>query len=245
VSDAPLIEIEGLSYRWPGRGGFGLAIAALRLERGEKVLLVGPSGTGKSTLLALIAGIVTPSAGRISILGEDITRLSAARRDRFRAEHLGIVFQMFNLLPYGSALDNVVLPLSFAPGRRRRLGGRPAQLAEARRLLAALDLDPDRIGGRAAAGLSVGQQQRVAAARALIGGPELLVADEPTSALDPDIRDRFLALLVAELERNRAGLLMVSHDPALAPRFDKVLRLADVIAPDAGAPSPTPAEGVP
>jgi putative ABC transport system ATP-binding protein len=199
------------------------------------VLLVGASGSGKSTLLALVAGIVAPSAGRLTVLGADMASLSATARDRFRAEHLGIVFQMFNLLPYGSALDNVLLPLSFAPKRRGRLGPAAAQVAEARRLLAALGLDPDGIGPRRASELSVGQQQRVAAARALIGSPELVIADEPTSALDPDIRDRFLELVLAELALSGAGLLMVSHDPALGPRFDRVVRLADMVGSPAGS----------
>ncbi|MDX2155374.1 MAG: ATP-binding cassette domain-containing protein [Hyphomicrobiaceae bacterium] len=226
---APLIELDRVHYRWPGRTGFGMAVERLRIERAERVLLVGPSGTGKSTLLALIAGIVAPHAGHIRVLGEDIANMRASARDRFRAEHMGIVFQMFNLLPYGSAIDNILLPLSFAPRRRGRIGKPAAQVLEACRLLTQLGLDPASIGPRRAAELSVGQQQRVAAARALIGGPELVIADEPTSALDPDIRDKFLGLVLAEIARSGAGLLMVSHDPALSPRFDRVVHLGDVV----------------
>ncbi len=226
-----LVDIQSVHYRWPGLDGFGLDIAELALDRRERVLLIGPSGSGKSTLLALVAGIVPPEAGRIVVAGQDLGQLSASARDRFRAEHMGVIFQMFNLLPYGSAIDNVLLPLSFAPLRRGRVGNALQQRTEAQRLLSRLGLDPERVGAKRAADLSVGQQQRVAAARALIGAPDLIVADEPTSALDPEIRDQFLDLLFAELDRAGAGLLMVSHDPALEPRFDRVVRLADVIRP--------------
>jgi putative ABC transport system ATP-binding protein len=232
-----LLEVEAIRYRWPGEAGFTLAVPELSLERGERLLLIGPSGSGKSTLLALIAGIVAPLEGHIRVLGEDIARLGASARDRFRAEHMGVVFQMFNLLPYGSAVDNVLLPLSFAPVRRKRLGSQAAQEAEARRLLARLGLDGSAIARRRAADLSVGQQQRVAAARALIGRPELMIADEPTSALDTETRDQFLELVFAELAESGAGLLMVSHDAALAPRFDRVVRLADILHRKPGATS--------
>jgi putative ABC transport system ATP-binding protein len=229
VTGSNLLEVDGLEYRWPGAAGFGLAVPRLALGVGERLLLIGPSGAGKSTLLALIAGIVAPRQGKVRLLGEDIARLSPARRDRCRAEHMGVIFQMFNLLPYGSAIDNVLLPLSFAPGRRARVGNTPAQVEEARRLLAHLALDPDAVGHRRAADLSVGQQQRVAAARALIGRPELIIADEPTSALDFETRDQFLDLVFAELAQSRASLLMVSHDPSLAAHFDRTVRLADIV----------------
>lgn len=229
MSGTTLLDVEGLAYRWPGRAGFTLAVPRLTLGVGERLLLIGPSGTGKSTLLALIAGIVVPREGKVSLLGSDLARLSPARRDRFRAEHMGVIFQMFNLLPYGSAIDNVLLPLSFAPARRARVGNGEAQEREARRLLGRLGLDPDAIGERHAADLSVGQQQRVAAARALIGRPELIIADEPTSALDPDTRDQFLALVLAELAASGASLLMVSHDPGLGVHFDRTVRLSDII----------------
>ncbi|MGE3915960.1 MAG: ATP-binding cassette domain-containing protein [Hyphomicrobiaceae bacterium] len=224
-----LLNVEGVRFRWPGAGSFVLEVPRLAVATGERVLLVGPSGSGKSTLLALIAGIVAADAGRIEMLGEDLVRLTPARRDRFRAEHMGVVFQMFNLLPYGSPVDNVLLPLSFAPRRRSRVGDGPAQVSEAGRLLARLGLDPAAIARPRAADLSVGQQQRVAAARALIGSPELVIADEPTSALDPETRDRFLDLVLTEIAASGAGLLMVSHDPALGGRFDRVVRLADIV----------------
>lgn len=203
------------------------------LGRGERVLLLGPSGSGKSTLLSLLCGIATPQAGAVEALGRPFSALPAAARDRARAEHFGIIFQMFNLLPYASPVENVVLPLAFAPARRRRLPSRPA--AEARRLLAALGLPPEVTEGATAATLSVGQQQRVAVARALIGGPGIVVADEPTSALDADAQATFLALLFEQVGAVGASLLMVSHDERLGDRFDRCLQLPEIAAVTRGA----------
>ena len=212
VDVTPAIDLEDVHFAWPG-GGFELAVPAFRLERGERCLLVGPSGAGKSTLLSLICGIAVPGSGTVRVLGEALEKLSGGRRDRFRAEHFGIVFQLFNLLPYATPLDNVLLPLGFAPKRKARLGSDAA--AEARRLMAALDLPESVVGQSASATLSVGQQQRAAAARALIGDPEIVVADEPTSALDNDTQERFLDLLFARIEASGATLLTVSHDVGL------------------------------
>ena len=223
-----LLDIRDVTFRWPGHGSFGMTVEHFSLKAGEKLLLIGPSGTGKSTLLALIAGIVAPQAGSISILGTDIARLGAAQRDRFRAEHLGVIFQMFNLLPYGTVVDNVLLALSFASERRKRAGGPQGERAEAMRLLGRLGLDEKLVSGRSAASLSVGQQQRVAAARALIGRPSLVIADEPTSALDRNRQIAFLDLLFGELAAAGAGLMMVSHDETLADRFDRVARLEEI-----------------
>ncbi len=226
-----VINVSGVRYRWPGQRGFGIAIDSLELEQGTCTLLIGPSGSGKSTLLALLAGICAPQQGRIEILGTDIARLSASARDGFRAEHIGVVFQMFNLLPYGSVIANVVLPLSFAPARRARAASERSIEDEARRLLARLGIADEIARSGSASELSVGQQQRVAAARALIGTPEIVIADEPTSALDADSREQFLALLFAEVKARGATLLLVSHDRELAPLFDRVLRLDEVATP--------------
>jgi putative ABC transport system ATP-binding protein len=221
--------MSGVRFAWGGRQAFSLAVADFVLPARERVLLLGPSGSGKSTFLSLLAGIVTPDEGRLEILGTDTARLSTAARDHFRAEHFGIIFQMFNLLPYGSVIDNVVLPLSFAPKRRQRAGGeRTATELEARRLLASLGIEISELGGLAASSLSVGQQQRVAAARALIGRPEIIVADEPTSALDRNRQAAFLDLLFAEVAAAGAALIMVSHDESLGARFDRVLRLDEI-----------------
>lgn len=241
MTSQTLVDVADAHYRWPGRNAFGMTVARLTVARGERLLLVGPSGTGKSTLLSLIAGIVAPDAGRIAVLDRDLAGMSPGARDRYRAEHMGVVFQLFNLLPYASAIDNILLSLSFAPDRRSRVGPAPAQVAEARRLLEQLGLDPHTTGTKQASTLSVGQQQRVAAARALIGAPELVIADEPTSALDTEVRDQFLHLLFAELGRAGAGLVMVSHDAALGPRFDRVVGLADIVT--TGTPNQRAASG--
>lgn len=207
------------------------------MRKGEKLLLVGPSGSGKSTLLSLLCGIVAPQQGKISVLGEDIADMRSSDRDRFRAEHFGIIFQMFNLLPYGSVIDNVMLPLSFAAGRSTRACAKTSREQEAARLLSRLGLDEDIQTRKSAAHLSVGQQQRVAAARALIGRPEIIVADEPTSALDRNRQTGFLDLLFEEVALTGATLIMVSHDETLAEPFDRVLPLAEVIMQTGQKPS--------
>ena len=224
-----VVSMSGVRFRWRGPRAFSLAIDSFALRAKERVLLIGPSGAGKSTFLSLLCGIVTPSEGRLEVLGTDMARLSSSARDRFRAEHFGIIFQMFNLLPYGNVLDNVLLPLSFAPKRRRaREPGRHHRERSLERLLASLGLDPKEVEGLSTANLSVGQQQRVAAARALIGAPELIVADEPTSALDRNRQQAFLDLLFADVAAAGASLIMVSHEEELGKRFDRVVRLDEI-----------------
>lgn len=222
------VDISGARFRWPGAKGFTLTIDSFSLPPRERLLLIGPSGSGKSTFLSLLAGINVPAEGAISILGTDIARLSSSARDHFRSEHMGIIFQMFNLLPYGSVIDNVILPLSFASTRRQRVLRSGTLDDEARRLLKSLGLHPEDYERTAASSLSVGQQQRVACARALIGRPELIIADEPTSSLDRDSQVAFLDLLFAEVEQAGGTLIMVSHDQSLAPRFDRAIRLDEI-----------------
>ncbi len=220
--------MSDVRFTWPGRNAFTLSIDGFSLNKGERLLLIGPSGSGKSTFLSLLAGIAAPQQGVIEVLGTDIARLRGAARDRFRAEHYGIIFQMFNLLPYGSVIDNVVLPLSFSKTRRMRAEGKGGVKAEAERLLESLGIEPALVNGASAANLSVGQQQRVAAARALIGAPELIVADEPTSSLDRDLQQAFLDLLFEDVAEAGATLIMVSHDVSLAGRFTRVANLGDI-----------------
>ncbi|MEM9967508.1 MAG: ABC transporter ATP-binding protein [Pseudomonadota bacterium] len=220
----PLLSLADVQFRWPGSSGFRLNIPQFSLARGESTLLLGESGVGKSTLLSLICGALTPESGSIHVAGQDIVALSNAARDRFRAEHIGVVFQQFNLLPFGSVGDNIALPLRFAPQRRLRVGDVKRQAA---RLCTALGLAPSVLHARAHT-LSVGQQQRVAVARALIGQPPLILADEPTSALDADNQTSFLDLLFHQLATNEASLLMVSHDARLAAHFDRVVQMTDI-----------------
>jgi putative ABC transport system ATP-binding protein len=220
-----VIRMSGVRFTWPGRDAFALTIDAFSLPTAKRILLIGPSGSGKSTFLSLLCGIVAPQSGAIEVLGTDITKLPASARDGFRAEHFGVIFQIFNLLPYGTVIDNVLLPLSFARGRRERATANGTAETEAVRLLTRLGLEPHLTRGPSAANLSVGQQQRVAAARALIGSPEIIVADEPTSALDRNRQAAFLDLLFTQVTEVGATLIMVSHDETLAGRFDEVMRL--------------------
>ena len=224
TNQPPALTLEGVRFTWPG-GKFGLAIDAFNIAAGEAVFLRGPSGSGKSTLLSLVAGITTPQQGRIALQGEDLTGLRASRRDRVRAEQTGVIFQMFNLVPYLTPLENILLPLRFAPNRRQRCGVLQAAALD---LTRGLSLPDDLVLSVSAGTLSVGQQQRVAVARAMIGTPPLIVADEPTSALDSDARVDFMALLFQQVRASGAALLMVSHDPTLSDGFDRVVDLADV-----------------
>lgn len=220
-----VLDITDVAYQWPGRAGFSLRVPQFSVARGTSVLLLGESGSGKSTLLSLICGTILPDAGQVRIAGTDTATLTGGARDRFRAEQIGVIFQQFNLLPFGSVLDNILLPLRFAPERRKRVTD---GAAEARALCDALGLPGDAVTSKASA-LSVGQQQRVAVARALIGQPPLIVADEPTSALDANSQAAFLDLLFAQMTLHQTSLVMVSHDPRLADRFDRVIQMQDIV----------------
>ncbi|MEL6365054.1 MAG: ABC transporter ATP-binding protein [Pseudomonadota bacterium] len=220
------VDLRDVRFRWR-TGPDVLVVDRLSVAAGERVFLRGPSGSGKSTLLGLVAGVAEPQSGAVRVLGSDMARLSGAERDALRADGMGVVFQLFNLLPYLSVLDNVVLPCRFSRRRRdRAVASSGSVAAEARRLLDTLGLEEKARRGAKASDLSVGQQQRVAAARALIGAPRLILADEPTSALDADARDTFIALLLDEAKTSGAAVLFVSHEAALAERFDRAEDLA-------------------
>ena len=221
---AAVIHIHHLRFAWPRATHDTLAIPELHIAAGESVFLHGPSGCGKSTLLGLLAGVLVPTAGEVKLLGRPWSALPGAARDRLRADHVGFVFQQFNLLPYLSVLDNVTLPCRFSARRAERAGDVTSRAHE---LLARVGL-PDALWPRRADELSVGQQQRVAAARALIGRPELVIADEPTSALDAERQEAFLALLAGECLAAGSTLLFVSHDRRLATGFDRELSLASI-----------------
>lgn len=223
-----LIELSDLRFNWPGQPAL-LDIPAFRLEAGETLFLKGPSGSGKTTLLGLLGGVQTQGSGSIRLLGQELKDLSASARDRFRVDHTGYIFQQFNLLPFLSVRENVELPCHFSKVRAGRAGDRHGSVAKAAvALLEHLGLKDPALLERRADSLSIGQQQRVAAARALIGQPELVIADEPTSALDADAREAFLHLLFAECRAAGASLLFVSHDQSLAPLFDRNLSLAEL-----------------
>ena len=225
---ASVVALQDVRFRWPGAAALCLDLPALALAAGERVVLHGPSGSGKSTLLSLIGGVVTAEAGRVEVLGADLATLTQAARDRHRADHHGFIFQQFNLITYLSGRYNILLACRFSATRRARIAAAGATVGEElERLAAHLDL-PSSLLAKPAATLSVGQQQRVAAVRALLGRPPLIVADEPTSALDADRQKAFLDLLLAECRDAGAALLFVSHDTRLAAQFDRQLALAEI-----------------
>ena len=224
---AAAIELHDLVFGWP-TGPTVLDIARFDVARGEKVFLRGASGSGKSTLLGIIGGVLQPRQGSIRVLGTELASLRPGARDRFRGDHIGFIFQMFNLIPYLSVLDNVLLPVRFTPQRGAAFAAGGALRDEARRLLVALGLHEPALQNRAVTELSIGQQQRVAAARALLGSPELIIADEPTSSLDQDARSDFLRLLMQECARSSATLLFVSHDTSLGSLFDRSIALREI-----------------
>jgi putative ABC transport system ATP-binding protein len=223
-----VIEIHDLRFAWPGAAHDCIAIDALEVPSGTSVFVHGPSGGGKSTLLGLLAGVLVPRTGTASLLGTDWSAMSGAARDAYRADHVGYIFQQFNLLPYLNALDNVLLPCRFSAKRRNRAsieGGSPRESAQS--LMQRVGL-ARALWTRPSSQLSVGQQQRVAAARALIGHPEVVIADEPTSALDAPLRDAFMDLLLGQCRAAGSTLVFVSHDERLAAHFDRVVPLAEL-----------------
>ena len=217
------IHAKDLTFAY-GAGPNVLDIPDLTVNAGERVFLYGPSGSGKTTLLGLIAGVLKPSPGSLTVLGQDVGALSSAARDRFRASHIGYVFQMFNLIPYLNVRDNIALPVRINAERKKRLNGSlDAAVADAAAHLGIEVLLDEKVTR-----LSVGQQQRVAAARAILGSPELIIADEPTSALDANRRHAFLELLFSNVQEAGSTLLFVSHDMGLADQFDRSLSLPDL-----------------
>ena len=221
----PVLAVKHLSFAWPS-SSFRIGITDLNVKSGEHWMLEGPSGSGKSTLLQLLGGVLLPQGGEVRILDQSWASLSAAQRDLRRADHVGFIFQQFNLVPYLSALENVLLPCRFSASRRRQAAESSGGLRdEARRLLDALGLGAKEIQSRRSARLSVGQQQRVAAARALIGRPSLVLADEPTSALDAENRDVFLELLFSEARSANTAIVFVSHDTSMRSNFERHLTL--------------------
>lgn len=223
------ISLKQLQYCWPGNDKATINIEQLDVMRGEKVFVSGPSGCGKSTFLSLLTGINTPAdqsaKNSIQILGTDLAALSNAKRDQFRADHIGYIFQQFNLIPYLSVIENVMLPCHFSAKRKGRVD--TSLVADAQLLLQKLHLDPSYFD-QGVTNLSIGQQQRVAVARALMGNPELIIADEPSSALDQRNTELLMKLLIDECSLRGSTLIFVSHDDSLMHYFDKSYRLDEL-----------------
>ncbi|MEI8668083.1 ABC transporter ATP-binding protein [Pseudoalteromonas sp. B131b] len=221
-----MISLKNVTFKWHKNDKKPtLRIAELAVEKGERIFLYGPSGSGKSTLLALLTGINTATSGDVYILNQCLNTQSNTKRDAFRADHIGTIFQNFNLLPYLTPIENVILGCQFSKVRQSQALKYATTLhKEAERLLNALGLI-EQYHHKNVAQLSIGQQQRVAAARAFIGNPELIIADEPTSALDANNRESFITLLFEQALHLNSTLIFVSHDESLKPLFDRSIDL--------------------
>jgi putative ABC transport system ATP-binding protein len=220
-----MIELSNVEFTYPGQKAPTLKISSLKIEKKERVFIFGPSGCGKSTLLEVLAGVLAPQKGQVRILDSDLASMSATARDGFRAAHLGYVFQSFNLIPYLSVQENIELPVHLSPEKKKRLDGISFE-DEVKRLATSLGINE--YLERRVTELSVGQQQRVAVARALFGQPELILADEPTSSLDYDHREKFISLLFEQCERQGTTLLFVSHDRSLEKLFSRKISFTEV-----------------
>ena len=220
-----LIEIKNLEYS-STNSNFVMKIDSFNFPSGKSLLVSGESGSGKTTFLNLLSGTILPQKGEITILGKNLSESSSVKKDKIRGDNFGIIFQTFNLLPYLSVEENILLGLSFSYLRKSRLKGSYQEEIEI--LMSKLSLNYKSLMNRKAHELSIGQQQRVAVARALIGSPEIILADEPTSALDVKNKEEFIKLLFNSMDKKRQSLIMVSHDQNLAESFDSKKSIHDI-----------------
>ena len=220
-----IVEFSQVSFTYDKKKPL-IDIPSLALHKGEKLFIHGASGSGKSTFLKLTAGLLSPHSGNIAVLGKNLTRLSSKERDRLRVDHLGFIFQDFNLISYLTVYENILLALKASPRRHSRI--KRAPLYEIARLAKHLQIES--YLKKPVTKLSIGQQQRVAVARALIGSPEIVIADEPTSALDEDNATRFMKLLMKEHQEEPFSLIFVGHDRRLATWFDRQISLVELMS---------------
>lgn len=214
-----MIAIQNLKFSYPGQSFLTLNIPELKIKKNEKVFIYGPSGSGKSTFLEILAGVLCPEEGQVQVNEIELTKLSTKEKDQFRASHMGYIFQSFNLIPYLNVKENIELPLYLSSEKKKHSED--------------LNILCEKLGltdflQRGVTELSIGQQQRVAAARALYGRPELILADEPTSSLDYDHREKFIATLFDICNRQGSTLLFVSHDRSLEKLFDRSLSFVEI-----------------
>ena len=216
---SPVIALEDVALTLTGNAGPVKILSAvnLRIAAGETVGLVGPSGSGKSSLLMLIGGLEAATSGRVTVLGEELTAMGEDALARFRRARIGVVFQSFHLIPTMTALENVATPLEL--GGARDAFDRAADELAAVGLAARLEHYPAQLSG--------GEQQRVALARAAVGRPAILLADEPTGNLDGATGEAVIRLLFDLRDRHGATLVLVTHDPEVARRCDRVVRIRD------------------
>jgi putative ABC transport system ATP-binding protein len=227
-----MIELDQLEFSWAGDSTPTLLVERWSVQPGEHLFLQGASGTGKSTLLALLAGVQINYRGSVKFLGQEWRFLSGPQRDRFRAAHIGMIFQQFNLIPYLNAIENVCLPMQFAKSAKFFSSSTNNSRSENARetaglLLVSLGVHAD-LHNKPARLLSVGQQQRVAAVRAMIGKPELILADEPTSALDHANQMQFIEQLMGLARKQNTAIVFVSHDERLATHFSRTVQLSEI-----------------
>lgn len=214
-----IVNINDCKFSYDGKKNI-VNINQLDINEGEHIFLKGKSGSGKTTFLNLLCGVLSPDSGSIKVLDTELTKLSQTKKDKFRADNYGVVFQHFNLLPYLSVYENITLPLNFSKQKQKKA-------TDVDELLLALGLQKE-LKNQKAMNLSVGEQQRVALARAIIGSPEIIVADEPTSALDANTKDSFMKLLFKQVEQNNSTLIFVSHDDELSKYFSKVYDFCEI-----------------
>lgn len=219
-SPAHVITVEQLVYAY-NKQASSFVLPKWQIEKGQRIFLHGPSGAGKTTLLNLLAGVLVPQKGTVRLLDKPFSACGDSQRDKLRAQHIGVVFQQFNLIGHLSVLDNIRLAAYFAK-QSKSVDKRAYDLLHKLQL-------PDNIASQPARLLSIGQQQRVAIARALINAPELLLVDEPTSALDADARDAFMSLLLNLCEAHNTTVIFVSHDPQLASYFSQQVALRELV----------------
>lgn len=218
------IQLKDVRFSYPGAADPAiLNIKQWSVSDQERIFLHGPSGCGKSTLLNLISGMLSASEGEVSVLEHRLDQMGARKRDQFRANHIGYIFQQFNLIPYLDCLDNVQLANQFSKQKNRETALR----SDIELLLKTFNI-PASEWRKPVASLSIGQQQRVAIARAMINKPKLLIADEPTSSLDPENRDKFMKELMHMAEEKQIAMLFVSHDMSLSAYFDRIEALSEI-----------------
>ncbi len=222
-SENNVIQLSDVQFAYNKSASPTLFIPEWTVTKNQSVFLYGPSGSGKSTLLNILGGLLIPQKGRVSVLGTPLNRQSNSKRDRFRAQHIGMIFQQFNLIPWLSVKENIEAAHFFS---RKKLNNQQF-MDEIYKLLDALQLSRSVIDSQVQT-LSIGQQQRIAIARSLINQPEIIIADEPTSSLDSDTRDSFMALLFDVIEKVNSTLIFVSHDRGLQSYFKKAVDLREI-----------------